>query len=439
MGAERLLLATFAAVAVLVLAPAAAAAPQGKVVQPGPDSGCAWGRDVNPGNGEKLAAAVHAELLAIVRAPPKARAEKAAALAKARANAAIEAWKRFRNPELIDLARACLADSDWHVVHRALHWLRVLKDPELVREAWPLLDRPEARLREKAVLSCLEGWSTAAAAALGSDAKAALLERGAKERDPYVKEVLAVVLRRASGRFTPHEAAAEIAIQCGDGLTWTPFVRGLKHLGEVAPGVHPIESGEPVVGAVAIAAATRWTLPLLDFGQEEVPGIHLQPFENPRRNATLVHTGQDVGGCLDGAGLYAIGDGFVRYVATGSDCGTLIVVEHRLAAAAAAADAPDDRDAHLTAVSMHAGGTVFVEAGESVSAGQLMGTVGLSFSIENGGQFAHLHFGLYRGPFRVGHNYGYQPATQDLGTWLDPAVVLPRLVHGESPFGSDSK
>ena len=34
-------------------------APQGKVVHPGPDSGCAWGRDVNPGGGEKLAAAVH--------------------------------------------------------------------------------------------------------------------------------------------------------------------------------------------------------------------------------------------------------------------------------------------------------------------------------------------------------------------------------------------
>jgi murein DD-endopeptidase MepM/ murein hydrolase activator NlpD len=156
--------------------------------------------------------------------------------------------------------------------------------------------------------------------------------------------------------------------------------------------------------------------------QEEVPGIHLQPFENPRKNATLVHTGQDVGGCLDGAGLYAIGDGFVRFIATGSDCGTLIVVEHRFAAAAAAKDAPDDRDAHLTAVYMHAGGTVFVEAGESVSTGQLLGTVGLSFSIENGGQFAHLHFGLYRGPFRVGHNYGYQPAAQELGSWLGPAA-----------------
>src|SRR5262249_10278371 len=35
-----------------------------------------WGGDVNPGTGEKLAAAVHADLLAIVRAPPRSRAAK---------------------------------------------------------------------------------------------------------------------------------------------------------------------------------------------------------------------------------------------------------------------------------------------------------------------------------------------------------------------------
>jgi hypothetical protein len=407
-------------------------APQGKVVHPGPDSGCAWGRDVNPGGGEKLAAAVHGELLAIVRTAPKERPAKAAELARKRANAAIEAWKRFRNPELRDLARACLDDPDWHVVHRGLHWLRALRDPELAREAWPLLEHPEPRLREKAALSCLESWDDAAAASLaGGHAKEALLERGARESDPYVKEALAALLRRMSGRLHPCDVAPEIALPAGDGLTWTPFLRGMSRLAQVAPGVQPVESGEPVFSAAELPASSKWTAPLLAFGKEEVPGIHLQPFANLRKNDSLVHTGQDVGGCLDGAGLYAIGDGVVRYVATGSDCGTLIVVEHRCVAANAAADAAP---AQFTAVYMHAGGTVYVAAGDAVSCGQLLGTMGLSFSIENGGQFAHLHFGLYRGPFRVGHNYGYQPAAQELGSWLDPADALPKLLRGEAPF-----
>jgi murein DD-endopeptidase MepM/ murein hydrolase activator NlpD len=205
----------------------------------------------------------------------------------------------------------------------------------------------------------------------------------------------------------------------------------MSRLKEAAPGVDVPETGEPEIGPVAIAPSSRWVLPLLDFGQEEVPGIHLQPFGNPRKNETHVHTGQDVGGGLDGAGLHALGDGFVRFVHTGSDCGTLIVVEHRFAATS---DAPDDPSSHFTAVYMHAGGTVYVAAGDVVTAGQLLGTVGLSFSIENGCQFSHLHVGLYRGPFRVGHNYGYQPMGEALGSWLDPAEVLPRLVRGEAPF-----
>jgi murein DD-endopeptidase MepM/ murein hydrolase activator NlpD len=395
-----------------------------------------WGGDVNPGTGEKLAAAVHADLLAIVRAPPKARAAKAVELAQKRALDSMEGWKRFRNPELVELARACLVHSDWHVVHRALHWARCLDDPRLLAEAWPLLDRPEVRLREKAVLCCVEAWDEAAAATLGlgsvTEVKQALAKRGAAESDPHVKQALLALLRRVDGHLQPRRLADEVTVKTSDGLVWTPFLRGFTHLKEVAPGVRPRATAEPTGASAAEPVLAReWTAPLVEFGKEEVAGIRLQPFGNPRQAGELVHTGQDVGGCMDGAGLYALADGVVRAVEAGNDMGTLIVVEHHVETGATL------KDPRLNVVYMHAGSIVFVSAGDAISKGQLLGTMGLSFSIENGGHFSHLHLGLYPGPFNDEHNYGYKRAGEGLDDWLDPAIVLPALLAKRGAGASD--
>jgi hypothetical protein len=60
--------------------------------------------------------------------------------------------------------------------------------------------------------------------------------------------------------------------------------------------------------------------------------------------------------------------------------------------------------------------------------------MGLGFSIENGGHFAHLHFGLYPGPFDLRHNYGYKSAKDGLADWYDPAAELPRWIDRTRPL-----
>jgi hypothetical protein len=57
--------------------------------------------------------------------------------------------------------------------------------------------------------------------------------------------------------------------------------------------------------------------------------------------------------------------------------------------------------------------------------------MGLGYSIENGGHFAHLHLGLYPGPFQVTHNYGYKPAKDGLADWIDPAKALKEWIVEE--------
>ncbi len=389
------------------------------VAAPG-DSPFPWGGDVNPGAGMKLVASVEKELSRFIRLAPEARRNAAPTLVKKRALAAIEGWKRFRNPELRELARACLDHSDWHVIHRSLLWIELLGDPQACELAWPRLAHREAAVREIAALTCLTTWNAEATQAIaGGTARVELAALVAAESDGCVRQALAALLNRLDGRLSLRVVRAETVVKRKDGLLWAPFVRGLRTLEEIAPGI----SIEPTVdhmspGTLELAIATRFHPPLCGYGNpEEVPRIVVQPFGNLRQDGKVLHTGQDMGACRDGAGFYAIADGVVCMIATGTDMGVGVVVHHRRG-----------EQEQVNTVYMHGGGTVFVAVGEVVTAGQLLAREGLSFSIENGGQFAHLHLGLYPGPFRVDHNYGYRSADEGLADWLDPAVCLPQWI-----------
>jgi murein DD-endopeptidase MepM/ murein hydrolase activator NlpD len=377
-----------------------------------------WGADVNSGEGAKLLEAARPELLAIVKAPPAQRAALASDFAKQYGDAWIEAVKRVRNPELVALERALLDVDDWHVQHRALLLAEALEDTAVVPLAWKRLESPAARLRERAAVTCLLLWNPKTAKDVaGGKAKESLAALIPKEGDEHVRAAMHALEKRIDGKLAPRKVASEHLVTLPDGLVVAPFLEGMDHLAQVAPGVKLTPSGSPGGSSASkLPVVTRWTTPLLGYGEEEVQGVSLQPFANPREHG-VVHTGQDVGACLDGAGLYAIADGVVRFVYGGSDMGTLIVVEHHLS-----------KKELVNAVYMHCGPSVLVQAGDAVSCGQLIGTMGLGFSIENGGHFAHLHLGLYPGPFNVLHNYGYKNAKDGLDDWFDPAKKLAEWV-----------
>ncbi len=63
-------------------------------------------------------------------------------------------------------------------------------------------------------------------------------------------------------------------------------------------------------------------------------------------------------------------DGIVKLIHTGSDMGTLIVLQHHLGGKAL-----------VNSVYMHGGDTVFVKAGQRVTCGQLLGTMGSGMQV----------------------------------------------------------
>ncbi len=386
-----------------------------------------WGDDVEDGAGPELIEWVRSDLAAIVRAPVAERPALVERFAKESAADAIEAVKRFRNPELRPLFHALLDHGDWHVVHRALLALERLDDETAFPRAWALLEHPEARLREKAAITCLRLWERAGRG-VRKDAAARLDALRAREQEPCVRACLDALASRAAGTLRVEKVSDEVRVTGADGLVLTPFLHRMATAKEVAPEFvarYVERNGEG--SAADLPPATRWTFPLLDYGREDLPPrMRLQPFGHPRNGGRTRHTGVDVGAFLDGAGLYACAQGVVKLVYTGSDMGTEIVVEHH----AGPSLSPDGL---ATVVYMHAADVVFVAAGDRVEAGQLLASMGLGHSFENGGHFAHLHLGMYRGPFRDGHNYGYEPASWDLADWLDPTATLRDLVARSAP------
>ncbi|MHC4548531.1 MAG: peptidoglycan DD-metalloendopeptidase family protein [Planctomycetota bacterium] len=370
-----------------------------------------WGRDINAGMGPQLLRSVEDDLAAIVHAPPAERPRLIEACVARHGVERIEALKRYRNPELKPLFFALLDHDDWRVRHRALLVLEYYGDRAVLAKAWLLLTHPQRRLREKAAITCLKLWDD-------RPPPGDLDRLVAQERDLHVRRCLEALQRRVAGKLEVTRVHQEYVRTARNGLRLTPFLGGMDQLSRAAPGYRRKTNARTGRRGGRTPPADRWTTPLLGFGEEEVEGVSLQPFANLRQNGRVYHTGLDVGAALDGAGFYAAAAGVVRLVHTGSDMGTLIVVEHQLRGGE-----------RVNAIYMHGGDTVFVAAGDEVRSGQLLTTMGLGFSVENGGHFAHLHYGLYPGRFDMRHNYGYKLVQDGLRDWYDPAKFLPQWIE----------
>ncbi|MBN1898104.1 MAG: peptidoglycan DD-metalloendopeptidase family protein [Spirochaetes bacterium] len=110
----------------------------------------------------------------------------------------------------------------------------------------------------------------------------------------------------------------------------------------------------------------------------------------------VVHVGDDCGWFREGSSVFAIADGVVRLVHHSPDWGFLILIEHKL---------PDGK--YLCSLYAHLSRDITVVPGQIVTVGEKIGEIGLSYSIDNGGYGAHLHFAISRGEWlKPGINLG---------------------------------
>ncbi|MBK8099766.1 MAG: M23 family metallopeptidase [Planctomycetes bacterium] len=164
----------------------------------------------------------------------------------------------------------------------------------------------------------------------------------------------------------------------------------------------PLHVGVELVEAAA--AAPRFQLPCKDYrrglrGRGNF-GAHITAKDSPFAGSW--HLAEDVW-LPAGTEIVAIADGIVRYSdfsptwtddagKTHWNLGNVIVLEHPL-------DPPIDGLRHVCSFHVHLGADRRVAVGDTVTRGQVIGTIGKDRSDENGRYAAHLHFGIHRGPY----------------------------------------
>ncbi len=361
-------------------------------------------------------AALHERYAAALRLP---RRKRNAALEEYRAAAKdfAEKWGSKGIEVLVRVTEDCLLpvmehlarEGEWYQKMRALFWLYERRE----RSAAPLfleaLKDENPLVRETAAV----GFSAVADPKRYKKEYAAALRGLAKEEnDPFVREALAAADALLSKKKGPEEIYAVFS-SGPEGRRIRPYMNGYR-----APKGYAERRYSRSGKAAKLRPASALGYPVSGFHRKIIKGLSSVPFGG-LKTPTVYHLGEDVAWFEDGAGFYAIADGVVRFVQHGGDWGGLIVVEHRVS-----------EDEYCCALYGHAGRFLFVRPGDRVRCGQLLGMMGLSFSLENGGHGAHCHFGIFKGRFDPSKCVGYRARSEGLSDFHDPVRFLDGRVGG---------
>jgi murein DD-endopeptidase MepM/ murein hydrolase activator NlpD len=181
-----------------------------------------------------------------------------------------------------------------------------------------------------------------------------------------------------------------------------------------------VQHNLPFVKQIDIPAVTEWVPPVREYFDERRKsfGITIAP----KKHATFggcVHIGDDCGWGADLRTVVSAAAGVVRSVSHIFSWGFIIVIEHE-----------QKGGERICTLYAHLSPLLHVKPGDVVTAGQKIGSIGRSNTVENGGYFAHLHFGVHRGPYSApSGNWicGYV-STQTWNAkrhgWLDPQQFL---------------
>jgi hypothetical protein len=198
------------------------------------------------------------------------------------------------------------------------------------------------------------------------------------------------------------------------------FTQRLFRLQEILAARSGILSSSAVYDAgVEFKAAERCVPPVREYFDPQRHSYGVCVSKEYVAFAGSIHIGDDAAWGKALRTVVAIAPGVVRRASHIPSWGFIAVVEHKLPEGEA-----------FCSVYAHLSPLLFVKPGDIVAAGQKIGSVGRSNSVENGGYTAHLHFGIHRGAFSTEggswvHGYTSADAWQknDHG-WLDPQEFL---------------
>jgi hypothetical protein len=147
-------------------------------------------------------------------------------------------------------------------------------------------------------------------------------------------------------------------------------------------------------GSFNAPQATRFVPPLRHFFDPTRTSYGRDMEDSPDGFGGMFHVGDDVQWNRDHRTVVSIADGMVRQVSCTPTWGCLVAIEHVTGAEAGATGGE-----FFCSLYAHLSPFVCVVPGQIVTAGQKIGAIGRSFTWENGGYAAHVHFAIHKGPY----------------------------------------
>jgi murein DD-endopeptidase MepM/ murein hydrolase activator NlpD len=163
---------------------------------------------------------------------------------------------------------------------------------------------------------------------------------------------------------------------------------------------------------VDLPTAGRLQPPIRDYFDRERKSFGKDTGAGTGVFANSVHVGDDVGWLQDHLTVTAIGAGIVRRAEYSFTWGGLVIIEHQ--------GKMGERFCSLYA---HLSPFKHVKPGELVERGRKIGSIGRTYTLENGGYAAHLHFSIHEGPFINHHEPGDEVVIHMVGVPTKATVV----------------
>ncbi len=255
----------------------------------------------------------------------------------------------------------------------------------------------------------------------------ALRQAGEREQDPWARASIDAAMARIQTR------PALTAKDRGD-HSFTPIWR-YTHPRDDHPSQAMIDRSArlrralglvdtPIEPPASAPVADAWVTPVRNYLDEQRRSFGVQ-IDDPEMGPFLgrVHVGDDVAWRSEHETVVSVAAGVVRFVGVCErSWGGLVVVEHNL---------PDGTQ--VCSLYGHLDPLIPVREGQAVAVAQKIGTIGRTFTWDNGGYIAHLHLGVHQGSFADGNWIaGYlapDAFRNQTHGWLDPQAFLRERTH----------
>jgi hypothetical protein len=259
----------------------------------------------------------------------------------------------------------------------------------------PLLNEPDADLRE--IAAEYFTW-------LGQrDDLTALREQLGRESDPHARAALLAAVTMIEARAAVWAARPALAneldalrqadpveptfiYEAGEHAQKEYFRKRALRLQELL--VFPAVPRPEKHGSGKLPPADKWVAPVRDYFDPARKSFGFAVGKEYTAFSGSVHVGDDAAWNKDLRTVVAMAPGVVRSVEHVYTWGFIVIIEHAQ---------PDG--GRLCSVYAHLTPLLHVRRGDMVAAGQKIGSVGRSHTVENGGYGAHVHLGLHRGSY----------------------------------------